>query len=152
MAGVLASVEFWHWWVLAIVLVILEMFAPGAVLMWMGAAAGIVGFVLLVFPAMQWEFQWLIFAVLSVATIFVSWKFLKRHPIRSDHPTLNLRGKRYIGRVFTLEEPIVNGQGKIRVDDTTWKIEGADLAAGISVEVTAVEGTILKVAEKRDRA
>ncbi len=152
MEGLLASVEFWHWWVLAIVLVILEMFAPGAVLMWMGAAAGIVGFVMLVFPAMPWEYQWLLFAVLSVAAIFVSWKFLKRHPIRSDHPTLNQRGQRYVGRVFTLDEPIVNGHGKIRVDDTTWKVEGADLAAGASVEVTAVEGTVLKVAEKPDRA
>ena len=152
MVAVLSSVDFWHWWVLAVVLVILEMFAPGAVLMWMGAAAGIVGFVLLGFPALPWEFQWLLFAVLSVAAIFVSWKFLKRHPIRSDHPTLNLRGQRYVGRVFTLDEPIVNGQGKIRVDDSTWKIEGADLAAGVSVEVTSVDGAILKVAQKTDQA
>jgi membrane protein implicated in regulation of membrane protease activity len=63
-----------------------------------------------------------------------------------------LRGQRYVGRVFTLDEPIVNGRGKIRVDDTTWNIEGADLAAGVSVEVTSVDGTILKVAQKTDQA
>lgn len=145
MIELLSGVEFWHWWVLGVALVILEVFAPGAVLVWMGISAGVVGAVLMGFPAMAWEFQWLLFAVLSVVAIFVSWKYLKRHPIQSDHPTLNLRGQRYVGRVFTLEEPIVNGVGKIRVDDSTWKIEGPDLPQGTTIKVAAVDGTILKI-------
>jgi membrane protein implicated in regulation of membrane protease activity len=145
MIELLSGVEFWHWWVLGVALVILEIFAPGAVLVWMGISAGVVGAVLMAAPAMAWEFQWLLFAALSVVAIFVSWKYLKRHPIQTDHPALNLRGQRYVGRVFTLEQPIVNGVGKIRVDDSTWKVEGPDLPKGTSIKVAAVDGTILKV-------
>jgi membrane protein implicated in regulation of membrane protease activity len=32
------------------------------------------------------------------------------------------------------------------VDDSTWRVEGADLPAGANVTVTGVNGTILKVA------
>ena len=39
----------------------------------------------------------------------------------------------------------MNGQGKITVDDSTWKIEGDDLPAGTKIQVTGVEGTVLKV-------
>jgi hypothetical protein len=50
-----------------------------------------------------------------------------------------------VGRVFTLEQPIVNRQGKIRVDDSTWKIEGTDCTAGTNVRVVGVDGVVLKV-------
>ncbi|HHO67888.1 MAG TPA: NfeD family protein, partial [Gammaproteobacteria bacterium] len=63
----------------------------------------------------------------------------------TDQPTLNRRGEQYIGRVFTLETPLVNGMGKIRIDDTTWKIEGPDCEPGTRIRVTGVDGTILKV-------
>ena len=49
------------------------------------------------------------------------------------------------GRLATLREPIVNGVGKIRVDDTTWKISGPDCAAGAKVLVTGVDGVVLRV-------
>ncbi len=41
--------------------------------------------------------------------------------------------------------PSVNGVGKLRVDDTTWKVAGNDVPAGSRVRVTGVEGTILQV-------
>jgi len=47
--------------------------------------------------------------------------------------------------VFTLEEPIVNRHGKIRVDDSTWKIEGDDCRPGTNVRVVGVDGVVLKV-------
>jgi len=70
---------------------------------------------------------------------------IKRYPIRTDEPRLNRRGEQYIGRVFTLEEPIVNRHGKIRVDDSTWKIEGDDCRPGTNVRVVGVDGVVLKV-------
>ena len=134
----------WHWWILGVVLMILEVFAPGAIFIWMGVAAGVVGLLELVFD-LDWKTQWGIFAVLSVATI-VAWRFyLRKHPTETEQPVLNRRGQHYVGRTFTLEEPIVNGNGKIRVDDSTWKIEGDDCEAGTKVEVVGVDGVILKV-------
>lgn len=139
------QLDFWHWWILGVVLVVLEIFAPGAFFLWMGIAAGVVGAVLLLAPDLGWEYQLLLFAVLSVVSILVWRTYFRRHPIETDQPALNRRGEQYIGRVFTLDEPIVNGLGKLRVDDTTWKISGSDRPAGSRVSVVGVDGTILRV-------
>jgi membrane protein implicated in regulation of membrane protease activity len=141
----LAQAEYWHWWVLGVVLLILEVFSPGAFFLWLGLAAGVVGAVLLLLPDLDWQLQLLLFAVLSVVSIVAGRSWLRRHPIETDLPTLNRRGEQYVGRVFTLEQPVVNGTGKIRVDDTTWKIRGDDREAGSRVRVTGVDGTVLLV-------
>ena len=82
--------------------------------------------VTLLIPATSMNMQVLVFSVLSVVAIIV-WKFYgKKHPMKSDQPLLNKRGVQYIGRVFNLYEPIKNGQGKIKVDDSIWKVHGED--------------------------
>ena len=141
----LEQIEFWHWWIAGVALVIIEVFAPGAIFLWMGISAGIMGAVLLAVPEMSWQVQFLFFAVLTVGSI-AGWRYhQKRNPTESDQPTLNRRGEQYVGRVFTLDDGITNGSGVIRVDDSRWKIEGEDLPAGTRVRVTGVEGTVLKV-------
>lgn len=141
----LEQAEFWHWWIAAILFLVIETFAPGAVFLWLGVAAGVVGLVLLIFSGLGWEYQFLIFAVSTVGSA-VGWRaYVRRHPTETDKPTLNRRGEQYVGRTFTLQDAIVNGQGKITVDDSTWKIEGDDLPAGTKIQVTGVDGTVLKV-------
>ncbi|MFP5506065.1 MAG: NfeD family protein [Gammaproteobacteria bacterium] len=141
----LEQLTYWHWFILAAILILLEIFAPGAFLLWIGIAAGVVGALLFFAPGMGWEAQFILFSLASVGSI-VAWRaYRNRHPAVSDEPTLNRRGAQYIGRVFTLDAPIVNGIGKIRVDDSTWKIEGADCAAGTKVKVVGIDNTILKV-------
>jgi len=141
----LSGIVFWHWWVAAIVLLGIEIFAPGFWFLWMAVAAGIVGTILLVIPETTWQWQVLLFAVLSVTSL-IAWRaYQRRHPTVSDEPNLNRRGAQYVGRVFTLDEAIVNGTGKIRVDDTTWKVSGADRPLGAKVRVTGVAGTVLTV-------
>ena len=44
-----------------------------------------------------------------------------------------------------LDQPIENGFGKVTVDDSTWKIKGADLPAGSKVRVVGADNTILNV-------
>lgn len=136
---------FWQWWILGIVLVILEVFVPGAFLLWIGISAGLVGLALLVVPKLPWQLQVLLLAVLSVASVLAWRHYLRTHPLQSEVPFLNRRGEQYIGRVFTLEEPIVNGRGKLRVDDSTWKIRGEDCPVGTTVMVTGVDGVVLVV-------
>jgi hypothetical protein len=135
----------WHWWILAVALVILEVFAPGAFFLWLGIAAGVVGALVYLMPSLGWEYQVLAFSLLSVISIIIWRKFFRAQPSDTDQPNLNRRGEQYIGRLFTLNEPIVDGLGKIRVDDSTWKIRGEDCPVGSQVEVTGVDGTILKV-------
>ena len=140
-----SSLSYWHWWAFGLALVIVEMVAPGVFFLWLGIAAGIVGFLVLAMPDLSWQAQLFSFAVLSLASVAVGRWLIKRYPIRTDEPRLNRRGEQYIGRVFTLDEPIVNRHGKIRVDDSTWKIEGDDCLAGTNVRVIGVDGVVLKI-------
>jgi hypothetical protein len=112
----------------------------------MGIAAGIVGFVLLAFPETTWQIQLLIFAAVSLASIW-AWRYVLRDRFAKPENgrVLNRRGASYVGRTFTLKEPIVDGNGLLHVDDSRWKIEGEDLPAGTKVKVTGIEGTVLKV-------
>lgn len=139
------QIEFWHWWILAAGFLILEAIAPGAIFLWLGVSAIVVGGILMIFTDMSWELQIFIFSVLSVVSATVWRLYFRREPAPSDHPNLNQRGHRYIGRIFTLDEPITNGVGMIRVDDTTWRINGDDLPAGARVQVSDVDGATLKV-------
>ncbi len=141
----LQTVTHWHWWVLGIVLLIVEVFAPGAFFLWLAISAGLVGVLVLLVPAIPWVYQILAFAGFSVASIVLWRVYSKRYPIRTEAPTLNRRAEQYVGRVFTLDQAVVNGSGKIRVDDSTWKIEGADCPAGTRVRVTGADGVILRV-------
>jgi membrane protein implicated in regulation of membrane protease activity len=141
----LETAAYWHWWVLGVILVILEIFSPGVFFIWMGAAAGAVGLMLWLFPGISWEYQILVFAAASVASVVLWRLFLNRHPTDTDQPRLNRRGEQYVGRLFTLDEPVVNNLGKIRVDDSTWKIKGSDCPAGTRVRVVGVDGVVLRV-------
>ena len=137
--------DFWHWWILALALIIVEMFVPGTFFLWMGIAAVVVGLAAWLIPAMGWEFQLMLFAILSLVSI-VAWRvYQRRHPDESDQPALNRRGEQYIGRVFVLETPIENGFGKVRVGDTLWRVRGSDAAAGRRVKVVGTEGVLLLV-------
>ena len=139
------EIIFWHWWVFAIALLIIELFAPGAFFLWMSVSAVVTGAILFVLPGLSWEYQMFFFSALSLASI-VAWRgYLRKHPTETDQPLLNRRSAQYIGRTFTLDEPIVNGQGKIRVDDTLWKVHGKDCPENTRVKVVAVNGVVLEV-------
>ena len=146
MTEFLEGLAFWHWLVLGVVLAIIEVFAPGAFFLWLGISAAIVGSVLWLIPGISWEAQLLIFAILSVASVVIARRYLTAHPLETDLPNLNQRGQQYVGRIFTLLEPVVNGQGKIQVDDSTWKITCEDCEAGTKVIINGVEGVVLSAA------
>jgi membrane protein implicated in regulation of membrane protease activity len=137
--------DFWHWWILALALIIAETFLPGTFFLWMGVSALVLGVLSWLIPAMGWEMQLMLFAVLSLGSI-VGWRMWQRkHPDQTDQPTLNRRGEQYIDRVFVLETAIENGFGKVRVGDSLWRVKGEDAAVGTNVRVTAADGIVLVV-------
>ena len=144
MSEFLATLQFWHWWILAAVLAAIEAVAPGIFFIWFGAAAAIVGIAALILPGLGWEAEIILFAVLAVVAVFVGRRFLHRR-MASHDPALNRRGERYLGRQFTLETAIVNGRGSIKVDDSVWRAEGPELPAGRRVKVVGTDGAVLRV-------
>ena len=144
MSGFLATLQFWHWWILAAALAAIEAVAPGLFFIWFGAAAAIVGLAALILPGLGWEAEIILFAILAVVAVFVGRRFL-HHRTASHDPALNRRGERYLGRQFTLETAIVNGRGSIKVDDSVWRAEGPELPAGRRVKVIGTDGAVLRV-------
>jgi len=142
----LESLVYWHWIVLGFILLILEMLAPGAILMWFGGGAILVGGIVFLFPEIIWEWQVFIFAVVSFASIF-AWKKLRKDSPNdnTEAGTLNQRGKALIGRRVPLVESIVNGIGRVQIDDTFWRVEGPDLEKKTLVVVTNSDGATLQV-------
>ena len=136
---------FWYWWVLAFAFLILEMLTPGFFFMWLAVSGLITGLIVWLLPSLSLNIQVFIFSVFSVLAV-TAWKFYgKKYPTETDQPLLNKRGAQYIGRVFILHEPIVNGQGKIKVDDTIWKVHGEDCDINTKVKVTGMRGMVLYV-------
>lgn len=139
------GIVFWHWWILAGVLLIIELTVPAFFFLWLGMAAAAMGLVVLVFPGLGLETQLVLFAILCIVAI-VAWRRYREISVPdSDQPNLNRRGRQYIGREFTLAQPIINGLGKVVVDDSTWRIKGPDLPAGTSVRVRDVDGAMFLV-------
>ncbi len=141
----LDQVVFWHWWMLAGLLLIFELTAPAFFFLWLGIAAAAVGLILLVFPSIGLETQLVLFSIASVVSIIIWRKYRESRPLKTDQPNLNRRGHQYIGRVFSLSNPIINGEGKVTVDDSTWRVKGPDLPAGTSIKVTGVDGVIFTI-------
>ena len=141
----LSNIDYWYWWILAGILLIIEVSAPSFFFLWLTIAAAITGFVLLAMPDLGWEYQLLIFSSLSIVSITAFRRYQRSRSKLTDQPTLNRRGEQYVGRTFTLTEPIINKNGVIRVDDSTWRINGPDLRAGSTIKVVGVQGVILQV-------
>lgn len=144
MMAALEAMNSWHWLALALGLLIVELMAPASFFLWLGLAAGATGILLLFIP-MSWEVQWVSFSIFSVLSIFSWLSYRKRQPATSDQPMLNRRGEQYVGRTFTLGEPIVNGVGKVNVDDTSWRVSGPDLPVGTKVVVMSIDGVVFQV-------
>ena len=140
----IASLGAWNWFIAGGLLLIAEILAPGVFMLWLGLAALAVGLISLVI-VWPWQAQFVAFAVLSVAMIPVWRRLARKVEAPSDQPFLNRRAEAFVGRVFTLEKPIVDGSGTIAIDDTVWRIRGADCPAGSRVKVTAFEAGSLSV-------
>ncbi len=139
----------WSWWVVGLVLLAAEMMVPGFFLVWIGLAAIAVGALSLLFwdsVFWVWQLQAILFAAFAVAATFIGRKLTRDHG-ETDEPFLNQRGASLVGRTATLAEPITEGRGRIKLDDTQWKVSGPDLPVGARVKVISSNGRDLIVEE-----
>lgn len=145
MADMFATLGSWNWLIFGLLLMALELLAPGIFLFWLGLAALVVGGLSLVFE-LSWQLQLLLFAVFAAAAVPL-WRRLARRDngASSSNPFLNKRADALVGRVFTLEKPIVDGSGTVRIDDTIWRVAGPDTPAGSRVRIVRADGASLTV-------
>lgn len=139
------SLGAWSWIILGLVLIGIELLAPGIFFLWLGLAAIATGLLDAALD-LSWQAAFIVYALLAVAAVILG-RFVTRPNEQADTSAahLNQRGQALVGRVFTLESPIKDGEGRIRVDDSSWRVTGADRFAGAKVRVVRVEGSTLVV-------
>jgi membrane protein implicated in regulation of membrane protease activity len=142
--GVVQSIgAAWSWVIAGLVLAAAEILIPGVFLIWLGLAALATGIAAAAI-SIPWQGQTLLFAGLAVILVGIASR-LNRRSAGSSGPALNRPDRGLIGREAILEEPIVQGAGRIRFDDTLWRVVGPDLAVGERVRVIGISGTVLRV-------
>ncbi len=143
-SSLFVSLGAWNWLILAGLFLVLELLAPGIFLIWFGIAAGIVGALALVFDV-AWQWQLMLFAILSLAAVIAARKFLRKDDAQSERPLLNRRAQQHVGKSYLVVDAIENGRGKVKIGDTLWRAEGPDAAQGTRVKVTGTDGATLMV-------
>ncbi len=113
----------WHWYLIAILLLGLEMLTPVSFFLWLGVGAGITGVLVQMTGLASWQSQCVLFVALSFVALLLGRRFIRR-AAPAEHSTLNRRLAQYVGRTFVLEQPITDGHGRARFGDTLWRVPG----------------------------
>jgi membrane protein implicated in regulation of membrane protease activity len=143
----IASLGAWDWIILGGILLAIEVIVPGTFILWLGVSAILVGVISFAI-VWSWQAQGVAFAVLAVISVALWWKLGRRGKPdidESDQPFLNRRAQAFVGRVFTLDRPIVGGTGTVRIDDTVWRVTGPDSPAGSRIRIARADGATLFV-------
>jgi len=141
----------WSWFIAGVLLMALETLVPGVHFLWFGLSAVVVGILVFGLSAvgsaevLTLPWQLVLFAAVSVATVFWVRNFANTQPVESEDKDLNQRVAQYVGRVVVVEDAISGGRGRVRVGDTLWAASGADAEKGMRVRVTGANGTVLTV-------
>jgi membrane protein implicated in regulation of membrane protease activity len=145
MSSIFVTLGAWNWLIAGLLLIGVEVLAPGVFMLWLGLAALLVGLLAFVVD-LHWQTQILLFAVFAAAAVPVWRRLARRSKAEISNPFLNRRTDALVGRVFTLEKPIQDGSGTVRIDDTIWRVTGPDTPAGSRIRVVKADGAMLTVA------
>ena len=139
----------WHWIVLGIALVLLELAVPAFFVVWFGAGALIVGLILLAVPALAFAWQIVIWSACSLLLIWLWFKVFRpnMHKTRAGMSRGALVGE--VGLVTRDIRPFEKGQIRFQkpiLGDETWEaLAEEEIRTGDRVRVLDVEGNTLKV-------
>jgi membrane protein implicated in regulation of membrane protease activity len=145
MADMFVTLGTWNWLIVGIALMALELLAPGVFMFWLGLAALLVGLLSFVID-LSWQTQILLFGIFAAAAVPVWRRLARSKSVDTKNPFLNKRSDALVGRVCTLDKPIVDGLGTVRIDDTIWRVAGPDTPAGGRVRIVQADGASLTVA------
>lgn len=143
----------WHWMVLGFGLMLAELAIGTFYIFWFGLSALVVGGALALVPSLAFSAQLLIWLVASGGLIFAWFKVFKP----GSHKTLvGTASSEVLGEAGLLVHAVAPFQrGEVRfqkpiLGSEIWPcISEESIAAGSRVVVTQIEGSLLKVAERK---
>ena len=138
----------WLWLIGGVLLLILEVIAPGFFLVFLGAAAIATGLFTVLFN-LGAAAELALFALYAVIAVLVGRRFYANRTADSTDPLLNDRAGRLVGKVVTVVAAVDDQNGRVRVGDSEWSARGGPAAVGERVRITGVEGNCLTVEAHR---
>ncbi len=143
------QIEWWHWAVASIALILAELVVPAFVLVWFGLGGLLVAALVAIFPQAGLTLQLLVWLVVSLALVAAWFKIFKPnfHKTQVGMSTANVLGE--IGLLTRDAAPFQTGEVRFQkpmVGSDVWPcIADEVIPAGTRVKVLTVEGSFLKV-------
>ena len=89
------DIQWWHWLVAGLALLVIELAVPGMVVLWFGVAAIGIGLLLWAVPTLSLTLQLALWAVLSCVLVFAWFRVF-----RADHRQPSTRHQPQTRRIF----------------------------------------------------
>lgn len=147
MVELLSQLTAWHWLILGVVLLGLELLTGSTYILWPAVSALAVGTLLFIAPGMGWELQMLLFFLLSITTLVLGRTHLQKLVKGGEPSDLNDPSKAMIGRQVSAASDFNGTEGRVNVGDTQWsaRLDIGTAMAGDVLRVQSVEGATLIV-------
>ena len=137
MEMLLENLNYLHWLVFGLALVIVERFLWSMFLLWIGASAITISIVFYLYPGVSSGFQVLSFLLLSAVSTFLAKKYF---PVKTVDDELSINAKSHIGKectVFSIENSIV----KVRLGESLWFAKGCEMSVRQKVQIVDVDSS-----------
>lgn len=146
MEAFFANIDYWHWLVFGLALIIIELFAWSTFFLWMGVSAMMTGIIAKIVPDLSSHVELLLFSALSVLSILLAKKYF---PVKTIDNELNTRAARHIGNSYIVISSDENGS-KVKVGDSLWLAKGCAMEPGQKVRVIDTDSATLIVEPDSD--
>jgi len=73
----MANLLWWHWILVGIILVLLELVVPSFTIFWFGLGALLTGLLVMIFPGLALEWQLLVFSVFSICFTILWFRYFR---------------------------------------------------------------------------
>lgn len=145
------QIEWWHWIVAGVALLLCELAIPVFVLVWFGVSAVFVGILLAILPSVSLTAQFSLWLIFSVILVIYWFRFFKpsQHKTRVGMADNNIIGE--IGLLTRAVAPFQKGEVRFQkplLGSEIWTcIAEEDIASGERVRIVQIEGSLVKVAK-----
>jgi len=131
------NLNYLHWLVFGLALIIVELFLWSMFLLWIGASAITISIVFYLYPEVSWGLQVLSFILLSAVSTFLAKKYF---PVKTVDDELSINAKSHIGKECTVVS-IENSIVKVSLGESLWFAKGCEMSVGQKVQIVDVESS-----------
>lgn len=134
------------WFIVGLVLILMEFVIPGLVIVFFGLGAWVTAVFVAIFPEMAFWVQMMIFTVFSVASLVLLRGSLKKRFFSDQEGAASEGVDDYIGKTAIVNKAIKDGVGKVDFKGASWDVYAdEDIPEGAKVEIIDKESIKLKV-------